>query len=246
MRRISAVFLTVASVAALSACGAGPNMDGDLTITDQVNGQNVRVDLPKGGEPAEALAIWFHGQNGDVNSRMNEDWLNALRDAGWAVAAGDLAGNAWGNSEATAAARDLQAWAEESSGATTRLLVAGSMGGITSLNALDAGAVDASCWYGIMPVVDPGAVEKVSNSREQIAAAWGDESPGIPTGLPAIRYRVLASPDDELVPKPDNADIIADIVPEGTEVAEVTVSGPHGDPSHFDPADLASFASTCL
>ncbi|MCZ1070823.1 hypothetical protein [Rhodococcus sp. A5(2022)] len=250
-RRIAGVLLTVTS---LSVIGVGcssdeDNSDGERTIRGQIDGQNVRVDLPTAGT-LQGLAVWFHGQSGTVDTRMNEDWLNALRAQGWAVASGDLGGDAWGNQDAITAASALTEWATDQAGVPVRLLVAGSMGALTSLNALTHGAIAADCWYGTMPVLDQSTVGNVPESSDQLRKAFGGSIPGeftpAESSLPPLRYRVLASPEDTWVPKTSNADLLADLVPETANVTTLEVSGEHGDPSHFDADDLAAFAGECI
>lgn len=238
---------------ALAACSGQSGSDGELTLRDEVGGQEVRLDLPKQGNP-QALAIWFHGQNADEDARMNEDWLNGLRQRGWAVASGELGGGtSWGSPDSVEAAADLVEWAEARADVPTRLLVAGSMGAAVSLNALASGAIEADCWYGIMPVVDLEAVDEVPDSAEQLQDTYGDT---IPAGsnpvdnleaLPqSTKYRVLASPGDTWVPKVDNADVlVAALRQAGADVDAVATAGQHGDPSHFDAQGLVDFANGC-
>jgi hypothetical protein len=218
------------------------------TTVDVVAGGKVRLDAPKAGQ-AKAVAFWFHGQNGTADTRMDESWLNRLRESGWAVVSADLGGNHWGSREATAAVSAVSDWAEEKAGAPVTMFVAGSMGGLASLNAMTHGETP-KCWYGTMPVLDQRTVERVPRSSEEIAKVWGASGPPaehIPVEnlgrLPtAARYRVLASPADTWVPKEANADRLA---ASGLDVSTLTVAGEHGDPSHFNADDLAAFADAC-
>lgn len=243
-------FVLVCAALLLAGC-APANADGDRTITDTVGGQAVRIDLPT-GDPV-AVALWFHGQGGDVETRMNEDWLNSLRADGWAVASSDLHGNAWGNPASVADAAALAQWAEDQADVEVRLLVAGSMGGLTSLNALIDGKVSAACWYGTMPVADLDAIGQVPDAAVQVREAYEGASPDFSnpaTGLadlPAVtRYHVVASPQDTWVPAREHADVlVAALQAVGAEVTRTDASGEHGDPSHFDPADLSAFADSC-
>jgi hypothetical protein len=256
-KRVSVKVLVGLGVAACAApvvmiagafTGSDDNSDGARTHRAEINGQNVRVDDPISGD-VNGVAVWFHGQGGRVDTRMNEDWLNSLREQGWAVASGDLAGESWGNQAGIDAAGDLTRWAEEETGKPVRLLIAGSMGGLTSLNALAQGVVTAPCWYGTMPVLDQTTVGNVPNADAQIREAFGGEVPlrFIPTevALPEMRYRVLASPGDTWVPKEANADRLAEIMPNGAVLTEQTVVGEHGDSSHFSATDLTQFAAGC-
>ena len=217
------------------------------TTTAVVAGGKVRLDAPKAGQ-AKAVAFWFHGQGGTAETRMGEAWLNRLREQGWAVVSADLGGDHWGSAEATSAVSVVSDWAEAKAGAPVQLFVAGSMGGLVSLNAMTHGETP-QCWYGTMPVVDQRTVDRVPKSAEQIVKAWGAPVPPVEyipaenlDRLPPAKYRVLASPADTWVPKTANADLLAQT---GLAVSTLTVKGEHGDLSHFNAEDLAGFASGC-
>lgn len=245
MKRLA---LVAAAVLVLAGCSSAPkNADGDKTVTATLDGQHVRVDLPAG--KVQGLAVWFHGQGGSADTRMNEAWLNALRVQGWAVASSDFHGNAWGNAAAVSDTKGLIAWASEQSGAPTKkMFVAGSMGGLNSLTYLASGGDAPKCWYGTMPVVDVTTVGNVPDAAEQISAAYGGAAPKPVdlTKLPAIRYRVAASPEDTWVPAAKNADALAaSLKKSAREVSMLTVRGEHGDPSHFNERDLVDFAKGC-
>ncbi|MDZ7910274.1 MAG: hypothetical protein U5O16_00265 [Rhodococcus sp. (in: high G+C Gram-positive bacteria)] len=209
----------------------------------------MRLDAPLLGDNG-AVALWFHGQGGDVDERMDGQWLNSLRERGWSVASGDLNRGNWGNPASVEAARNLANWASELSGKPVKLVVAGSMGGLVSLNAIKAGAVSTPCWYGIMPVVDIDAVGGVPGAAIQIESAYGGVPPASsnPASSPLpenISYRIVASPGDIQVPKATNGDRIRDLVSNPAVVSELSVTGDHGDLSHFNAADLDAFASKC-
>ena len=220
--------------------------DGDLTrYANLGDGNTARLDMPEG--PLQRVAVWFHGQNGDENTRMNEDWLNTLRDHGWAVAAAEFHGSSWGNPESVTDTESLTAWIREQTGMAPSLWIAGSMGAAVSLNALINTDPDPACWYGAMPVVDLATVSNVPAADEQIAEAWNGnpQNPDLSL-LPNIRYRVLGSPDDDWVPANLNGEALVNALRErGRDATYRAVSGEHGDASHFDARDLQAFADTC-
>lgn len=250
------------AIAALAAGGAGiawaaghsdSNRDGALTMTAEIDGQGVRLDMPREGA-AHAVALWFHGQGGDENQRMNEPWLNTLRENGWAVAAGELGRSSWGSPESVEGASELAEWASEEAGAPVRLVVAGSMGAAVSLNAMREGLLESPCWYGTMPVVDLDSVSNVPEAAEQMADVYGGPPPDesnpaahldeLPT---ETAYRVLASPGDTWVPSTSNADVLTQALRGmGVDVSAADAAGEHGDPSHFDSRDLERFARNCV
>ncbi|NWL34416.1 hypothetical protein [Paenarthrobacter nitroguajacolicus] len=250
--RLWGAALAFATAVTLAGCGTGSkNPDGDKTIVEKVNGQTMRLDLAGGS--AKGLAVWFHGQGGTADTRMNEAWLNELRVNGWAVASADFHGNAWGNADAVADVAALTKWAAEKVGKDATLYVAGSMGGLTSLNSMAQGGHAPKCWYGTMPVVDQLTVSNVPDADTQIQTAYGSTTvpqASIPAHnfntLPSAKYRVLASPEDTWVPAKQNADVLAaGLQAAGKEVTTLAVSGQHGDPSHFNGSDLARFAADC-
>jgi hypothetical protein len=244
--------ISAAVVLTASGCSAGhSNTDPDFTVTETIDGQVMRVDLAPG--KSKGLAVWFHGQGGTAQTRMNEAWLNALRVDGWAVASSDFHGNAWGNPEAVKDTDALVRWASEKSGHSAGLFIAGSMGGLASLNSMAAGVASPNCWYGIQPVVDQSTVGNVPDSGNQILAAYGGTVPASSNParnlgkLPAVKYRIVSSPDDTWVPANKNAAVLtAGLKAVGSEVSTLTVKGEHGDPSHFNSADLLAFATTCV
>lgn len=236
-----------AGVLLLAGCGVPANADGRDTFTDSIDGQDVRIDLPV-TQPV-GVALWFHGRGGDSDTRMNEAWLNALRGQGWAVASSDFHGDAWGDPDTVADAAKLADWASEEAGAEVRLIVAGSMGGLASLNALAAGVVSARCWYGVMPVVDLAAADTVPDAADEVDEALevavnpADRLDELPTD---VRYRVVASPDDTWVQADEHAAVlVAALSRAGADVTELEATGEHGDPSHFQAEDLAEFAASC-
>lgn len=261
-RRTVIIVSAVAAVLALAAGGsaialevrvaAARHDDGDRTIRATLDSETVRLDLPTSGD-TQHVAVWFHGQGADENARMNEPWLNTLRAEGWAVASSTFHRTPWGNAAGVRDTEALLSWVQAQTGQSPTLWVAGSMGASVSLNAITHGDIaPPTCWYGTMPVVDLTSVSAVPNADEEIAVAWPD---GIPDGwnpideadaLPGIRYRVLASPDDTWVPAVANGEALVNaLAARGLDVELRTVQGEHGDPSHFDAADLDAFAESC-
>lgn len=242
----------VAAIAllALTSCSATSNLDGDRSTVSTIGDESVRLDLPLSGD-AKHLAIWFHGQGGDEDQRMNDDWLNALREDGWAVASGSTGRTGWGNNYSVDAAADLVEWAEKESGVEVSLLIAGSMGATTSLRLLAETADPPECWYGTMPVADLDAVSEVPGSGDQISSAWGTETQVSPLDIvdempTDVRYAVRFSPEDEWVPSDENGEALAAALEaRGASVMTSEASGAHGDPSHFDIDDLSAFAASC-
>ncbi|WP_369138930.1 alpha/beta hydrolase family protein [Modestobacter versicolor] len=246
------MLLTLAGCTGGAAGTAGRGVVPERTVTDVLAGQRVRLDPPTSGRTV-GVALWFHGQTGDVDSYMGSAWLDAIRARGWAVASSDLHGNAWGSPAAVRDARELARWAARQARAEVRLLVAGSMGGATSLNALLDGAVSAPCWYGTEVVVDLGAVSAVPGATAELLDVYGGPPPARSNparrlaGLPAsMRWFVVTSPDDTWVPAAAHGDVlVAALRAQGASVGTAVASGEHGDLSYFRPEDLVAFADRC-
>ena len=241
------------AVASTSAATlATPPFTFGTTVTGSLDGQRVRLDFPFTVRMV-GLAVYFHGAGGGVDSKMGEAWLNSIRDRGWAVASGDLHGDAWGSPAAVADAVALAGWAQDRTGRRPQLLIGASMGGAASLNAILDRVLTPRCWFGPQPVVNLAAVSEVPNGDAEIAQVYGGPPPAssnpaarldrLPTN---IRYRVVVSAEDTWVPPAQNADLLITAVrAEGGEVSSVAATGSHLDGSHFRPEDLVAFADGC-
>ncbi|QZT58439.1 alpha/beta hydrolase family protein [Mycolicibacterium austroafricanum] len=200
------------------------------------------------------MAVWFHGQGGTRDNRMNRRWLNALRENGWAIASSDFRLTAWGSPLSVEDTRSLVLWATNLTGVTPTLWIAGSMGSATSLNALNHSDVPRPrCWYGTMPVVDLQSVSNVPGADEQIKIAWNGSVP--PAWNPVLNiaalprdilYRVVTSRGDTQVPAIANGErLVAELQANGATATLYQAVGEHGDDSHFNSTDLQSFAERC-
>lgn len=221
--------------------------DSPGSIEGTIDGQRFRIEYDPDVNPI-GVAVWFHGQNGDIDSRLDDPMLRNLVNDGWVVAASEMRGNNWGNHESVEDVTRLVEFAQEKTDARTVLFAAASMGGVASLNSIRFGQVEATCWWGTMPVVDlDAAAESVPNAREEMSAAFGETAiePYNPSSgdLPAARYRILWSPDDITVVASENAALLEGMV--SSELTFKEVTGPHNSPAHFDADDLREFAASC-
>lgn len=238
------VLIAVTSIA-LASCTPEPKLEPGSVTRAVLDGQDVRIDAPL-TEEIRGVAVWFHGRGGDVDTRMDSNWLNSIREAGWAVASGDLGGpTGWGDPASVSAAGELSRWASDQAGAPVKLVIAGSMGAVVALNAMVRGGVEAPCFYAIMPVFDLRSLPVPS----YIADLQRVYPTGIPASanpaesdLPRVTYRVLSSDSDSEVPAQLNADVFAS----RTDASVLKVQGDHGDRSHFNADDLSQFAMKCL
>lgn len=242
-----AVLLVLATATATAEAPTGS------VIYGRVKGQDVRLSMPPTRDP-KGIAIYFHGQNGGVDNRMDEPWLQALVRDGWIVASSDFHTDSWGNEASTEDTTNLIAWAEEQTGnVPIKLYVSGSMGGTVSLNAMTHAGLAPPCWYGVKPAVDLTKMDNVPGANRIISEAFGgpvpfDRNPvnlidQMPT---STRYRMVTSPEDTWVKESENTGpLAAGLRARGAEVSVLTVHGTHDDPSHFDVDDLLGFAQSC-
>lgn len=182
---------------------------------------------------------------------MGENWLDAMRAAGWYVASGTTERTGWGSPSSVRAGASLVKWAEGMSGYEASLFIAGSMGGLTSLGVMATQDITPLCWYGTMPVTDLSEVSGVVGSKEQIDDAWNGLLPVSPidsvSEIPTdVVYKFRYSMEDTAVPAEGNSiPMIRALRAAGATVHESRAEGEHGDDSHFEVNDLASFATEC-
>jgi hypothetical protein len=245
---VGALVLVIGTAAATAEPPTGSVIYGRLKA------QDVRLSMPPTNHP-KGLVIYFHGQNGGVDNRMDEPWLQALVRSGWVVASSDFHTDSWGNEKSTEDTEELVSWAEqETDGLPIRLFVSGSMGAAVSLNAMTHGVAAPACWYGAKSAMDLTKMSHVPGATRIIAEAYGgpvpyDRNPVNTVGelSTQTRYRFVASPEDTWVVESQNTDkVAAELQARGADVSIMQVHGTHDDDSHFDAADLVSFADTCL
>jgi hypothetical protein len=249
-RPLSLVFAVVMVLGTATATAEAPT--GEV-IRGRLKAQDVRLSLPPTADP-KGVAIFFHGQTGGVDNRMDEPWLQALVRSGWVVASSDFHTASWGNEVSTEDTALLAEWATEQTGEPVRLFVSGSMGATVSLNAMTHGVQAPACWYGVKPAVDPTRMDAVPGADRIIKEAFGgqaipvDRNPALNIDRLSVetRYRLVASVNDQWVRYDENAGLLASgLERRGAEVSILPVTGTHDDPLHFDVGDLVDFASRC-
>lgn len=245
-----AVVAILASVLGLFV-GAPSGESAASVVRTELNGQEARLTLPTG--TPKGLVMWFHGQGGGVNDRIDGPFLRSLTRDGYAIASSSFHFQSWGNAASTDDAARLTEWAEEQVGLPVSTWVSGSMGGAVSLNALLHGVKPPACWYGVKPAISLNRMENVPTGRKFIAAAYGGTVPAdrnpvrniasLPTD---VRYRVVASPEDDWVPIDENGGaLVSGLTKRGVDATYVAAIGPHEHISHWDSGDLVDFANSC-
>ena len=251
--RFRPLALALAVILVLATATATAEAPTGSVIYSRVKAQDVRLSMPPTNDP-KGIAVYFHGQNGGVDNRMDEPWLQSLVRSGWIVASSDFHTDSWGNEASTEDTENLIAWAEEQTdGQPVRLYISGSMGATVSLNAMTHGIAAPPCWYGVKPAVDLTRMDNVPGADRIIREAFGGDVPydrnpvntidAMPT---QTRYRMVTSPEDTWVRESENATrLAAGLEERGAEVSVLLVHGTHDDPSHFDAEDLLQFADDC-
>lgn len=172
----------------------------------------------------DRAVIFVHGAGQNELSLMEGRRANLaarLLEEGFAVAASDAGGDAWGN---PASLQDYEALRAELArrGFTRSFVLAEPMGGLAGL----ALAVPAEAFVGIYPVCNLASMIARGGYAQSIRAAYGGEppatlSPVIPQGVRGERMVFWASPADTVVAKAENTDICAAMARQGG--ARVTV-----------------------
>ena len=250
LRPLAPVLAAILVFATATATAEAPT---GSVVYGRIKAQDVRLSMPPTSHP-KGIAVYFHGQNGGVDNRMDEPWLQSLVRAGWVVASSDFHTDSWGNEASTEDTTNLLAWAEsETHDLPVRLYVSGSMGGTVSLNAMTHAGLAPPCWYGVKPAVDLTTMQNVPGAVRIIREAFGGDVPfdrnpvntidQLPT---STRYRMVTSPGDTWVRESENTDkLAAGLRARGADVGVLRVHGTHDDPSHFDVDDLLRFAAGC-
>ncbi|WP_205471648.1 hypothetical protein [Nocardioides sp. SYSU D00038] len=249
-RPVAVVLAVLFVFATASATADAPS--GDV-VYGKLKGQDVRLSIPATAHP-KGIAIFFHGQTGGVDNRMDEPWLQALLRSGWIIGSSDFHTASWGNAASTDDTVQLVRWAEEQTGHRVKLFVSGSMGASVSLNAMAHGVKAPRCWYGVKPAVDLTTMGNVPGANRIISEAYGgqpvpaDRNPveNIGSYSTDTVYRMVSSFQDTWVPRTTNAGRLAEgLAARGAEVSILDVVGGHDDPSHFNATDLVTFGSRC-
>jgi hypothetical protein len=252
--RFRPIALVLAVLLVLGTMTATAEPPTGSVIYGRVKAQDVRLSIPPTNDP-KGIALYFHGQNGGVDNRMDEPWLQALVRSGWIVASSDFHTDSWGNEASTEDTTNLIEWAEsQTDDAPIRLYISGSMGASVSLNAMTHAELVPPCWYGVKPAVDLTKMDNVPGADRIIREAFGGEPPfdrnpvNTITQMPTqTRYRMVTSPEDTWVKEAENTGrLAAGLEGRGAEVSVLTVHGTHDDPSHFDAEDLVQFAEGCV
>lgn len=226
---------------------------------------NANAAVPYDSGTATPFLMYHHGANEDDDALLDDALkagvVEALIDAGYICAGIAAYGDNWGKQAACDCYPDLHKFVDDRYDISYVLLLSQSMGGLTGLSCLSQHKVpNIIAWAGIYPACNLGAIYDAGSFTSAINTAYSCSSttyaaktngmdPALKWGLAfrLVPMRFYASAGDTSIDKSDNSDTFAALIATSAPEAEVVVcSGNHGDPSHFQPADLVAFYERAL
>lgn len=226
---------------------------------------NANSAVPYDSGTATPFVMYHHGSGEDEDAMLTDalkaDVIEALIDAGYICAGISAYGNNWGNQAACDAYPDLFKFVDDRYNLSSVVFLSQSMGGLTGLLSLSQHNVPGVvAWAGIYPACNLAAIYAAGTFASAINTAYSCTSTTYAAKTnghdPALKWgkafrnvymRFYASPSDVTIPKADNTDVFQALI--ATSCFESTIvacTGVHGDPSHFQPADLVAFYARAL
>lgn len=237
-----------------------PRTPGGSTLTRfSVAGDHAELLTPS--NPTGHVVVYHHGSNEDQGSYRTADdkgsLITALLGAGFSICSTNAFGVDWGTQ------RSIDSYSRLVDVVTARLdggvvHLSQSAGGISGLIGIAQRAFRADGWAGIFPACNLAALERgrlgsfidddfqvdVEHPFQERARRF--DPLGRPGSAFSLPMRFYASPDDTVVSKELNSDLMAaHVVDDAPEQTVVECSGDHGDSSHFQPTDLVGFFDRC-
>lgn len=262
---------TASLLTGLQAYWGMDDADGALysTVdTTDSGGVDIRVLVP-GNHAVGAsypVVLYHHGQ-GETYTAVTADTLKLgvvrnLLGNGYIVAGSSQHGNSWGSDAGTADMLHLYNYIIANYGSTLRTIqFSQSAGGPSGLlcSTVDFAVPLTKGWFGIYPCCDLAwcyangfdadidTAYGIDGTPYATATAGHDPVLLAATKFDNLRMRFYASDGDLVVHKPDNTDVLRTLVTgHATELALVTCTGTHGDPTHFRPTDVSAFCARCI
>jgi hypothetical protein len=240
--------LATASGPAEPAAPLGARLDPGFHRLE-VGGQDAIVLVPE--RPVVGLVVYAHGYGAGLDDLLDGQAFGGLAQAlvaaGYAVAAGQAGGNAWGDAASVDSHALLAATARRLVGSPDVFLVAESMGGLAAAQLVSGDRIAGLRAYaGIAPLCDLSSVyDEFPDSVDAAHGGGVDEALArlSPVRLDAdVPVLPWASDDDTVVPRNRNADVCAaQVAAAGGSARVVAARGEHGDPAHYDPRALLAF-----
>lgn len=226
---------------------------------------NANSAVPYNSGTATPFVMYHHGAAEDEDALLTDalkaDVVEALIDAGYVCAGISAYGDNWGNQAACDAYPDLLKFVDDRYNLSHVLFLSQSMGGLTGLLSLSQHKIPGViAWAGIYPACNLAAIYAAGAFASAIDTAYSCTSTTYAAKTnghdPCLKWgkafrnvytRFYASPSDATITKADNTDVFQALIAGSCyESTVVECTGAHGDPSHFQPADLVAFYERAL
>ena len=239
----------VLAVTAVAACSPQAPTELDY-MRVSVDGQPT-LGIVSRDVPPRAVVIFFHGLDNHEGSLIADEPHQELTDdlvnAGFAVIASNVGGNAYGNPASQRNYRELAKQAVEHYRVENVFLLAESMGAIAAANLLASDdppkILGLAAISPVLNLADPPA-----EHREAIASSFPAESIDAvdPMGLPPEEFqgknvRIYATPEDSLVLTDANALTFQARFGPVADISIVACTGPHLDRSCIQGDDIVKW-----
>jgi hypothetical protein len=233
-----------------------------------LQGVSVIINFPANYNPyiKNKCVVWFHGSGGVAKGlwlpeNAENVLIKPLLDAGYVVIGSDYTNaNCWGNAQSVA---DIDAllkyWQNYSNIQNDYYILAGSMGGIVSLNAISHNVIKPKAYAGIFPVSNlyweyknapwgiPDFIKTAygitsDSDFESKTSSYDPVNDTDPKVFKDFPFLIWSSYGDTVVDRANNADKFSTQVNGvGGNVSIITTTGDHGDASNYSPTDIVNF-----
>lgn len=267
------VFLVLCAILAAGCSNLHLTVSFDPIPQNQIlqgsdaNGVPTWAVLPPSYKPENSYPwiIYDHGFGQTIYSITahppQNGFVQALAAAGFVVVASEYRNLAcWGNWECAEDIGNLQAlWHSRLKLSPQPFVIAESMGGIVTWNAISHGTLKPVAVVGLYPVCNLAAMYAEKPFQPTIQSAYGFASPAEyatatmgfdpiltpPSTFADIPIQIWASYADRVVRRSKNEDTFAlAINAAGGNVTINTTQGSHGDPRNFNAAAVIAFFSS--
>jgi pimeloyl-ACP methyl ester carboxylesterase len=239
-------------IVAVAAC-VGCNDKQLQYVRMTLGGQDV-LGVSRSGVTVQGIVLFFHGMDRDQSvldfDDAHRELTATLADAGYAVVAGSAGGNVWGNAASQQMYLDLAVGAAEHYRVDKFYFLAESMGTIAAMNLFAHNKVaNVAGMVGINPLLNLGSMPPKYYQQAQDANA-GVPIPEVnPLDLPAAsmagkNLRFYVTPDDQLVPTPQNANVFEKKFGGAANISTVKCTGEHMDASCIQGKDIVEWYSS--
>lgn len=241
------------------------NAESDTVMRNTIDGVDTIAILPDNYNPGikNKFVVFFHGAGAKASDLLpspssHNTVLQKLLKSGYVVIGSDYSSlQNWGNPDSVKETGSLVKFYKSRLNLQDQPFVyAGSMGGITALNAIAKGAIKPKGVAAVQPVVNLRSMY-LTDFKPYIEQAFNFEGPQnlekAIKGYDPLRanaesvfvkypFKIWASYEDKTVNRILNTDLFVMKVKEARgKVDVITAEGDHGDPSHWDADAIVKF-----